>query len=502
MLSQRARIAALWVMAATSLLHAAEMSFEQCVAMALEKNQRRPASRFEVAMAEAQHRQALAGYWPQLKVTAAYQRMQEPYNFLFPSSTFAIPAQSVSVPGGQAIVTIPAGSFLPGFPAADIQMPVAYPNQTFNVPQQVFRVPEQDVKIMDRDLATGNLDLKWLLLDGGMRRGYRQQSGAWLDMVRQEQRRTDLEIIDTVERYYWGAVLTRQVHAVGKDTLARMEVTLRLTETMYKESAGKVTKTDFNDTTIMVESLRSMVSQLEKNELMSQAALANVVGLPARESVTPSATEIPFEPMAGNLDEWIGRSYEFSPDWNKLEAALRAAEGTVTTARSGYYPKLALTGSLSRYWNGGYQKGLASPQNITNWTAGVGVEFPLFDGFLTRNKVAEARARVEQLKQMKLLLHEGLGLQVKDVWLGLEAAAKSFEATRKAMTTAVDNRELNERAYQNELVETDKVIRAQLVEALMLAQHFKVRYDCRTARSQLNLVVGTGVREAMKQKAP
>jgi outer membrane protein TolC len=303
-----------------------------------------------------------------------------------------------------------------------------------------------------------------------------------------------------VQRYYWGAVLARQVHEVGKDTLARMEVTLRLTETMYKESAGKVTKTDFNDTTIMVESLRSMVHQLEKNERMAQAALANVVGLPASESVSPSAREIPFEPLTGNMEEVIGRSYRFSPDWKKLEAALRAAEGAVTTARSGYYPKIALTGMLQRWWNGDFNSGIATPQNKATWAAGVGLEFPLFDGMLTRNKVAEARARVEQLKQMQFLLHEGLGLQVKDIWLGLEATGKSYEATKKAMTTAQDNRELNERAYQNELVETEKVIRSQLVEALMSAQHFKVRYDCSNAWSQLNLVVGTEVREALRQK--
>jgi len=74
----------------------------------------------------------------------------------------------------------------------------------------------------------------WLLYDGGMRKGYREQSKGWLDMMRQEERRTDLEITDSVKRFYYGAVLARQLRPVGQDTLARMEATLNLTEMMYK----------------------------------------------------------------------------------------------------------------------------------------------------------------------------------------------------------------------------------------------------------------------------
>jgi len=67
------------------------------------------------------------------------------------------------------------------------------------------------------------------------------------------------------------------------------------------------------------------------------------------------------------------------------------------------------------------------------------------------------------------------------------------------MTAARDNRDLNTRAYQNELVDTEKVIRAQLLEALMTAQHYKARYDHISILSQLSVVVGTEVREQLNR---
>jgi outer membrane protein TolC len=478
------------------------MSLEQCLDLALKNNHRLPASQFAIAMAEAQHRQALAGYWPQVSLQGGYQRLGKPLDFIFPASVMQIPAQSLSLPPGTATVTIPAGAFGPGFPPSAVQLPVSYPGQTVNTPAQSLAIPEQNVKVIDNDIVSGSIDLKWLLYDGGMRKGLREESGGQLEMMRQEARRTDLEIIDCVKRYYWGAVLAGQLRQLGEDTLSRMEVTLRLTETLYQGGSERVTKADYLDNQVMVESLRALVASLEKNDRMAQAALANTMGLPWNVSVKPSAEEIPFQPYTGNLDELVSTAYQFSPDWEKLEAGLQAAEGAVTTAKSEYYPKLALTGDLHRWWNDGYKAGMAAPQNQAGWTAGVGIEVPLFNGFLTRNKVSEARARVRQLKENQILLREGLGLQIKDLVLGLDAALKADQATSRAMQSAQDNRDLNTRAYENGLVETDKVIRAQLVEALMTAQHYAARYQYTALLSQLDLVVGTEVQQKLGAPLP
>ncbi len=451
---------------------APEMTLAQCLEVAMQGNHRRPASRFAVAVAEAQHRQALAAYWPQLRGKAGYERLDEAPDFLFPASLVPVAAQAIHVPAGTALVTVPAGVLGPGA----VQLPVSTPAQTIGIPAQRLPAPAQDVRLMDPDSFAASLDLTWLLYDGGMRKGFREQSAGLVEMMKQEARRTDLEIIDSVKRFYYGAVLARQLHQVGSDTLARMEATLGLTETMYKEGSGKVKKTDFLDNKVMVESLRAMLAQLEKNREMAQAALANTMGLSWKTAISPADQTLPYTPYAGNLDGLVGEAYEFSPDWAKVAAGIRAAEGAVRTETSGYFPKVAVTGELHKWWNG-YDAGTATDINKEGWTVGVGIEIPIFNGFLTRNKVAETRARVEKIKEERILLKEGIGLQIRDAFLSLNAAQKSYQATLDALTAAQENRDLNTRAYESELVETEKVIRAQLVEALMSAQHFKTRYD-------------------------
>jgi len=471
-----------------------KMALADCLALAMHTSHRRPASQFAVAMAEAQHRQALAGYWPQISASADYEHMNQAPDFLFPASQMGVPAQTINVPAGQAQITLPASLFSPGAPGT-IQLPVATPAEKISVQPQQFAIPAQDVKLMDPDNYEASLNANWLLYDGGMRRGLREQSQGLVDMMKQESRRTDLEITDGVTRMYYGAVLARQLYQDGEDTLGRMQATLNLTETMYKEGSGKVKKTDWLENKVMVETLRAMIALLEKNEAMAKAALANTMGLSWSSSVEPVDTEVPYTPFAGNLEAMVGDAYQFSPDWNKIEAGIRAADGAVRTAQSDYYPKLALTGEVHRWWNE-YAAGIATDNNKEGWTVGAGVEIPLFSGFLTKNKVAEARARVDKIKEERFLLKEGIGLEIKDTFLSLNAAEKSYQATLEAMTAATENRDLNTRAYENELVETEKVIRAQLMEALMQAQHYKARYDHVALQSQMNLLVGT---EVLKQ---
>ena len=218
-------------------------------------------------------------------------------------------------------------------------------------------------------------------------------------------------------------------------------------------------------------------------------------GWAGRRVCSRPATEIPFQPCDLELDDAVGEAYVFSPDWLSLEAAQQAAAGRVKAAQSDYYPRVAVQGRVHKWWND-FEDGLATDENKEGWSFGFGIELPLFEGFMTQNNVKEARARKGELAEQQLLLKEGLGLQIHSALLDVSASEKQFEATKLAMETSTENRELNMRAYQNDLVETEDVITAQLTEAFMMVQHYKVRYDHAAQLSRLNLVIG---REIMKQ---
>ncbi len=454
------------------------LSLEACVDIALQNNQRRPASEFAVEMAEAQHRQALSAYWPQVDFLGSYTHANERPNFLFPSTSFQVPSST-------AVVNIPAGVLGP----TPVSLPVS-------VPAQSYDIPEITVELVDEDSFTAALDMKWLLYDGGMRRGLREQSGSGIEAARQAARLTELEIIDSVKRTYHGAVLAKQLLKVGKEACERMEATLDLTETMYKEGAGGVNKTDYLSNKVIVESIRGVVVNLESNEIMARAALANFMGLSWRDSVTPADDVLAFDPIELNMESLVGAAYRFSPNWARMDAGLDAAKGKIRTEKSGYHPRIALMGEVHQYWNS-LDSGLSTDTNLKGWSVGVGVEVPIFDGFLTRNKVRYATAKLRQMEAQQILLEEGIGLQVRHIIVKLNATERQYYTTQAAMESATENRDLNERAYSNALVETEDVIQAQLIESLMSARHYRICYDYLSLLSELDLVVGTEILEQL-----
>jgi outer membrane protein len=440
------------------------LSLPECLSLAVENNRSRPVSLLNIEIAQAQLGQALSSYWPQLDARILLSRMDEDPNFIFPASNFTVSGFTLTVPG---LGSIP-------------------------VPPQSVSVPEQNIKLMDRDNGLASLRMVYPLYTGGLRPAVVKQAESGLAAARQEVRRTDLQIAYDVKRFYYGAVLAKRLRGITSDALARMEVTLDLTESLYKGGSTKVKKTDYLRNKTVVEALRSTVALLKGTERLAMAALTNAIGLGWDTEIGVSETDLPYRPYEGDLRKFVAGAYSFNPDWKKVEEGIRASEAGIDEKKAGHLPKIALVGDLSHIENS-YDRGIVTPENKNSWTAGIAVELPLFNGFRTSNEVKEARARLEKIRQQKILLREGIALQVKDVFLQMMRSQEQRQAMEAAAKTAEQNRDLNERAYQEELVETKDVIEAQLVESFMKASNERTLYDHLEAQARLEYVVGKEV---------
>ncbi|NVN92719.1 MAG: TolC family protein [Desulfuromonadales bacterium] len=441
--------------------HPHALTLQQCIDIAQEKNHYRVASRYGIEIAEAQHRQALSGYWPQVGAKASYTIMDEDPNFIFPG-------RNISMPAGTALV---------------VQTPVG------QIPLTSLPIPDQNVKLMDKKNFVASLNATLPIYTGGQVSAIVRQAEQGMKAAREEARRTDLQVVYDTTRYYYGAVLARELIQIGRDALTRMEVTLELTENLYTKGSGKVKKTDYLRNKTVVEWLRTTVTALEANEQLARAALTNSMGMDWESPVEPAPQELPFVPASADLKSLVSGAYSFNPDWARLEAGLDAAAAKIDEAKSGHFPKIGLFGNLTHIENS-YDKGIVTADNRTSWSIGVGLELPLFNGMRTTNEVREAKARLQQLKQQQFLLKEGIALQVKHIFIQLMSTQQQKVSSESAANSSEENRALNERAYQEELVETKDVIEAQLIESLMKAQYRKALYDHLEARANMDYVVG------------
>lgn len=437
------------------------LSFEDCLEIAMANNQTRTVSRLDVHIAEALNGQATSTFWPQLSLTSALTRMDEDPVFVFPEET--------------APYTIE--DFLP--------QPV----------EVLVTVPRQEVKALDRTDFRSMLNLTLPLYTGGKRRGLRQQASAGVSAAEKQARKTDLQLEYDVRRYYYGGVLAKRLVQTAEDALARLEVTLDLTENLYKRGSGSVTKADYLRHKMIVESLRSMLVALQEKEDLAKTALANTMGLTWSAALSIGETQVPFEHRPIDVRDLVDAAYRSSPDWARIDAGLKAAEGKLKEARSEGRPKLALQGQY-QYIANSYDAGAVSDAEKRSWRVGLGLQMPLFSGGRHRNESREALARMDKLTAQKSLLKEGLAVQVKALHRTIQRTQAQEKAARAALEVATDNRELNIRAYQDQLVEVEDVISAQVMESFAIAQYEKVRYDQLEAVARLEKVMGMSLGDA------
>ncbi|WP_245590836.1 TolC family protein [Nitratidesulfovibrio termitidis] len=439
------------------------LDLAQCIALALRNNAGPAAAREGLAIAEAQHRQALSAYWPQLTASSTQTRLDRDPVFVYPQDSFDY---TVDMGGGPMTMRT--------------------------------TVPERRIRLADRDIGEFRADLGLLLYDGGRREARVREAVAGHDAAAGEARLTSLQLVHDVTTRYYGVVLARALRDLGRETVQRLEATSAVVEHFYKGGSQRVRKTDWLRAQVGVLGMRSLLAELDSNVELAESALANTLGLPWDGQVRVADTELPATPDPGDLDGSVADAYRLNLDLARFDAGVHAAEARLDDATGEYLPVVSLFGTLSTVTNA-YDGGLVAEGERTHGAAGVTVELPLFEGFRTRARVEEMRARLRQLAHQRVLLREGVALRVKDAVLQERRAARQAAIGAQTVAVAAESRALTERAYREGLVDTRELLETQIYESLVRAARLRALYEAQAAAAARNLVAGTEILEHLRE---
>ncbi len=196
-----------------------------------------------------------------------------------------------------------------------------------------------------------------------------------------------------------------------------------------------------------------------------------------------SEDELSIIPPLSDYDSNIIEKYleselviESNINMQKINNAIKAFECKVKEAKSDYYPSIALISSYRRLDNH-YKYGFFTEENQNIFSIGIGIKWSLFNGFRTERKVEEIEAELSKYQTQKLYLNDGLKFQKEKLLSELKAANNQVASSKAAMETATDYRELQLKAYMNNMGSVSDFIQAQLYEALLSAQYEFTQYN-------------------------
>jgi outer membrane protein TolC len=429
-------------------------TLDEAIATALENNRLKTISQKSVAIAEAQYKQARATYWPTLSLNANFLRRDETAIFQYPAQRFDL-----------------APGMLP-----------------------TVEVPALDIDLLGRDTSRYSLEMTYPLYTGGKRASLIDQARLGIDIATMEVHRTNLQIVQDVKRYYYAALYTQELTALAQEITISFEVLRDITQAFYDGGSNSVNKLDLLQTKLAHALAESTYEELASKHQAALAALAFTMGLEWQEQIQLATKEYPDTAIDLELDELIEQALKFNPQIDQLALAVEAYEAKVDEAKSDHYPTIGLMASIDKF-NNDLDGGLSTDENEHSWRLAIGMELKLFDGGLTKHRIAVAKAEQAQKEQQMLLLSESTATQIKHLFIQTDAARKQVDITLRAADTSQQNLDLSNRAYQTGAVETEKVIKANLMDAMVRANLARASHDQALHLAEIAYLLGSQVIE-------
>lgn len=346
--------------------------------------------------------------------------------------------------------------------------------------------PQGNLTGMDlfkREGYTGVLG-KQIIFDGLKTYYNTQAAETGTESQKQEVQRTADELAFTVTQAFYQLMEAKENLKVVQEALQQRQEFGKLTEAFYK--AGKVTNLDFVRAQSQVSEAEQAVVEARNAVRLAREILARTLGLKEPVQVDIKG-KLPQEfTAAGDLKSLWQETLKTNPEIKKLDLDIEQSQTLTKAARGSYFPEVSLqAGSDVRHRDLGGTK-------ATEWIAGVFMEYPFFEGGLTRAQVAKASSQTLQLMEKKRDRLNSLKVDLTTAWKDQENARQGVATTKQTVAT-------NEEAYASAqaLYRVGKAIGLDVLQAQVDLTssrfnmvRFSVNYEI--ARARLKQISGTG----------
>lgn len=464
-----------------------KINLDQALSLALENNGLNKISKLNLEIANAQYEQALSANFPSLNAIL-YANRDNSDTIFQQRGTFTLSPEFTKTFTLANTLNMPAGNARDNMQSAISATPLsAFPTGVISA--------DIDTKAMGRDTVRGTLELNYALYTGGKIDAIINQAKLNKELAKISIIRSENDVTFDVKKYYYGYILTNELYEIVNKIYRNMELTTQLAKNFMENSTTlKINRTDYLNAKLTTSLIQSTLAKIELNREMLKNAIANLIGLKWDDSVAISYDEDEILNQNIALQKLIQKAYELNPDISKINLAVKIKDEQINESKSTYYPQVGIFGNVNKTYNS-YEYGYLSKDNQNTWNIGIAIKMSLFDGFRMKNDVIEKKLNRKVMGEQKILLEEGLAIQLKNEFLTSNMGYKQIQILKDAVEVASENSELNLKGFQYEMVEAKDLIQSQLTEAYIKADYLKYVHDYLVSLSKIDNLVGKKIDE-------
>ncbi len=325
------------------------------------------------------------------------------------------------------------------------------------------------------------LKLQYLLFDPGERAAHvdaatEEKLAAGANFIQANQ-----EVAFRVASAYYRLLTAQERLQAAEDTLKTAQTTLDAAEARL--SNGRGTLPDVLNARSETAQATFDRESADGDEKIARVTLTETIGADPSPNISIDAQKAAPAPqqLTLTIDALIDRALAGRPDLMAAAAEIRAADDAIRAAKAEYKPKIGLAGSFAQttVWPTASFGELGFASRPT-WSAGLEVEWLIFDGGLRQNQVAAAESRRREAQNEMTEIHDRATREVWTAYINFRSALRKNEAALALLESANTSYSASLDAYNSGVRNLVDVVTAEK----QLAQ---ARLSGVSARSQLFL---------------
>jgi outer membrane protein TolC len=321
--------------------------------------------------------------------------------------------------------------------------------------------------------------LTWLLLDLGSRGGAIEGARQALLAADWTHNATINDVVLGAQVAYYGYVASKALVAAQEASIRDAQANLAAAEA--RRQAGVATIADVLQARTALAQAQLARETTEGQRQTARGALALALGYPADlpYDVDSVSAPLPLGIVADSVEAIIDRAVRERPDLAAARAQAAQASARVSELRGARLPSLAVTGT------GGFTYVAGRSGGGSNYTVGVGLQLPLFNGFAREYQQQQAQELADAAGARARSLEQQVTYEVFSAYYALQTSARRVQSAQALLASAQQSAEVALARYKAGVGTVLDLLAAQSALADARAQDIQARLAWSTSLAQL-----------------
>jgi outer membrane protein TolC len=227
----------------------------------------------------------------------------------------------------------------------------------------------------------------------------------------------------------------------------------------------------------------------QNNARLARSVFNQILNRPVNAPVEVKVPDPPWEPVTGELDQYIEKALANRPEMRLININLGQADQQIRLEKSKYYPEVNFVGEYDK--QGDTPDVSGSPFHQARFpTATVLLTWTFWEWGKTRYAVKEQESFKRQLMDTKVAIENDISLEVREALLELDTAEKNIPTTRTAVKQGEENLRVEEERYKAQVTTITEVLLATTRLTQARVNYFGALYQHNIAKARLLRALG------------